>query len=50
MSSFVVVVLVDFVFFLGGGGGRGGCYVLFNFLDGKSVMSMFCNVIMLLLL
>ena len=42
MTSFVVVVV--------GLGDRGGRYVIFFFLDGKSVMSMFCNVMMLLLL
>ena len=51
MAPFVVVV--GFGVFLGGrgrvvGGGGGGWYVLF--FDGKSVMSMFCNAIMLLLL
>ena len=55
MTSFVVVV----VGLRGGGKERGGgggvgmyifCFVLvWVFLDGKSVMSMFCNVMMLLL-
>ena len=47
-----------FFFWGGGGGGRGlggGWWLVCSlkkkfFLDGKSVMSMFCNVIMLLLL
>ena len=47
VSSFVVVVV-------GLGEGRGGSVFFFFFffflLDGKSVMSMFCNVLMLLLL
>ena len=47
----LVVVVVVLVFF-GGEGGRGWWYVLFEKkdFDGKSVMSMFCNVIMLILL
>ena len=49
MTSFVVVVMGFGGFFQGGGGG-GVCNFFFFFFDGKSVMSMFCNVMMLLLL
>ena len=56
MASFVVVgigfLLLLFCFFFGGGGEGVGMFFFKkkNFFDGKSVMSVFCNVIMLLLL
>ena len=45
----LVLGLLVVFFFLGGGRGVGMFFLQKNF-DGKSVMSMFCNVIMLLLL
>ena len=54
MASFVVVLVgfgVGFILEWGEGGGEWGGYVLLIFFFvGKFVMSIFCNVIMLLLL